>query len=282
MSVRASCIGRELSCAENVRVPLGFGDGPKWVCGPEMLARPCRVVSLGSAADDRYELGMHKLAGCQAYIVDPSLGAEAAAAFRRKIGVYRGVFNDTVGVGSAASPSALGKVPSFRLVGIRELLHDYYGWRGAGVSHGAGRHHNKGREKHGERHLSAIKIDIEGFEWGTLTELFRMCETDGLRLDLLNGRARDSKARTALRVTASLVTFESHPQSRCTLASRGRASARCTPHSARRSHAISSCSTRSPTCGGASTRLNETAVVAPLDMIVRSNHDCQVRAAAVH
>ena len=38
----------------------------------------------------------------------------------------------------------------------------------------------------GLERLVFVKIDIEGHEWTTLLTLFDMCETDGLRIDVLN------------------------------------------------------------------------------------------------
>ena len=166
----------DMTCVDEARIPLGVGDGPKWVCAPSALARPCAVVSLGSNYDDSYERGMHDAAGCHAYIVDPTLRAPHLAPFKKRVRQHGARVNASVGVGDAGSvvnavvPVGKGVINvSFPLVSVRSLLFDRYGWRPGQAGH-----------------LSAVKIDIEGHEWTTLLTLFDMCEHDGLRIDVLN------------------------------------------------------------------------------------------------
>lgn len=77
----------EILCAQEMRVPEQHGgEASKWMCGPNRLARgACRVLALGSNLDDRFEDGMHALAGCHSYIVDPTVkmvhGHKAVATF---------------------------------------------------------------------------------------------------------------------------------------------------------------------------------------------------------
>ena len=95
------------SCSDEERVPSDvLGDGPKWLCGPSQHRRlpdnggsgneaaaatevrqpPCRVFSGGSNFDDGLERGMFDLAGCEAYIIDPTLmPGERLTAFEARL-----------------------------------------------------------------------------------------------------------------------------------------------------------------------------------------------------
>lgn len=158
----------EFSCPLETRVPHAVGDGPKWVCGAELFPAPCRIVSLGSNFDDLFERGMATASGCSSYVVDPTLRANPAraAAFERGLGALRGSrLNTSVGVGSGTLDF---RGTAYPLVGIGTLLSDRFAGEPAPL------------------HLSVLKIDIEGEEFGVLRDVWSLCAKGKLALDQLN------------------------------------------------------------------------------------------------
>ena len=108
---------------------------------------PCQVVSLGSHFDDAFERGMHKLASCKSYVVDPTLQSNTKKlhAFERQLESYGASLNSSVGVGRA------GKVLRFNglkapLVSLETILRDRF--LGAPSAH-----------------ISVLKADIESAEY---------------------------------------------------------------------------------------------------------------------
>ena len=95
----------EYSCASESRVPgRVVGDGVKWLCAAALHPAPCQVVSLCSHFDDAFERGMHKLASCKSYVVDPTLQSNTKKlhAFERQLKSYGASLNNSVGVGRAS------------------------------------------------------------------------------------------------------------------------------------------------------------------------------------
>lgn len=156
----------EYSCDTEMRVPQQLGDGPKWMCGPA-YHRPCTMLSLGSDLDASFERGMHRLANCSTYIVDPTISsAPELVGFVEELAGIGAVLNTSIGVGRHGSKVRLMKERhATPLVGIRELLRERY----PGPT----------------RHLSIVKIDIEGAEYDTLRDLYQMCADGELSLDQL-------------------------------------------------------------------------------------------------
>lgn len=67
------------SCEALDRVPWLPGDGPKWMCGPDVLAnlKHCLVYSFGSNGDVTFERAIKQRApNCAIHTFDPSLNAE--------------------------------------------------------------------------------------------------------------------------------------------------------------------------------------------------------------
>jgi len=171
----------EYSCGSERRVPGRFGDGPKWLCGPKLLPAPCTVVSLGSSYDDAFERAVNEAVptGCPAYIVDPTLSPEFADKrggkgagrtelehFREGLSAINATLNGSVGIGrDGAMLSLMGVRKPLPLVGLRRLLLERYPGN--------------------KRHVSILKVDIEGAEYDVLREAYQMCADRELTLDMM-------------------------------------------------------------------------------------------------
>ena len=162
----------EYSCASESRVPANVvGDGAKWLCGAALHPAPCQVVSLGSNFDDAFERGMHKLANCKSYIVDPTLRVLQSSPnellhFQRQLKSYGASLNTSVGVGRAGEKLRFRglKAP---LVSLETLLRDRF--LGAPSAH-----------------VSVLKADIEGAEYDSLDDLWNLCASGWLTVDQVN------------------------------------------------------------------------------------------------
>ena len=174
----------DMMCADEARIPLGVGDGPKWVCGPSArvtLRRRVARLELRRLVRARHA----RRCGLPRVYRRSDLARAAPRSLQEEVRQHGARVNASVGVGDAGSvvnavvPVGKGVINvSFPLVSVRALLYDRYGWRPGQAGH-----------------LSAVKIDIEGHEWTTLLTLFDMCETDGLRIDVLNVELHLSPAR---------------------------------------------------------------------------------------
>lgn len=160
----------EYSCDATLRVPLVFGDGPKWMCGADLHGPSCSLVSLGSNYDASFERAMRPF-GCSAYVVDPTLAeSDRLVAFRRELSSIGARLNTSVGAGRDNTFARLmHRKEETRLVGMRRLLEDAYPRTAPATT----------------RHISVIKIDIEGAEYDVLPELFDMCTAGELSVDEL-------------------------------------------------------------------------------------------------
>ena len=160
------CVADERVPPFSAAAPSAIGDGPKWMCGPRAIPKPCRVVSLGSNADDLFERGLHALQGCVTLIVDPTMGAKAPA-FAARVADIGATLNATVGIGQSGhmGTSRMGHRGRFPLVSLSELLRDQYGVP--------------------PHHVAVLKVDIEGHEWATLLDVWRECEAGRLTIDHL-------------------------------------------------------------------------------------------------
>lgn len=162
----------EYSCASESRVPANVvGDGAKWLCAAALHPAPCQVVSIGSNFDDAFERGMHKLANCKSYIVDPTLPVLQSSTnellhFERQLKSYGASLNTSVGVGRAGEKLRLRglKAP---LVSLETLLRDRF--LGAPSTH-----------------ISVLKADIEGAEYESLDDLWNLCASGWLTIDQMN------------------------------------------------------------------------------------------------
>ena len=159
----------EHSCASESRVPARVvGDGAKWLCAAALHPPPCQVVSLGSDFDDAFERGMHKLASCKSYIVDPTLQSSTKKLldFERQLKSYGASLNGSVGVGRAGQVLRFNglKAP---LVSLETLLRDRF--LGAPSAH-----------------ISVLKADIESAEYESLHDLWNLCASGWLTVDQLN------------------------------------------------------------------------------------------------
>ena len=158
----------EFSCSEESRVPETLGDGPKWICGAAQLLEPCNLVSLGSNFDARFERAMHTIAGCHAYVVDPTLVGNRARLghFHKGLLALNATLNTSVGIGRHNSRVKLMQESrETRLVGVQELLRDRF----------PGPH----------RFVSVLKVDVEGSEYDVLNDVFRMCREGQLSIDVM-------------------------------------------------------------------------------------------------
>ena len=112
-----------------------------------MHPAPCQVVSLGSHFDDAFERGIHKLASCKSYVVDPTLqsNTKKVHAFERQLKSYGASLNNSVGVGRASKVLRFNglKAP---LVSLETNLRDRF--LGAMSAH-----------------ISVLKADIESAEY---------------------------------------------------------------------------------------------------------------------
>ena len=160
----------EFSCDDESRVPEILGDGPKWLCGAEHHPVPCTLVSLGSNFDIRFERAMRGIAGCSAYIVDPTLASggrkSRLAALSRELAALGAALNSSVGIGrNGATLKIMHENAATPLVGLRELLRDRY----PGAS----------------RHVSILKVDVEGAEYDVLRDVYQMCADGELTVDAM-------------------------------------------------------------------------------------------------
>ena len=162
----------EFACECDERVPTGVvGDGPKWLCGVNLLKSPCTVLSIGSNFDDRFERYLHRSAGCRSLIVDPTLKPQwRRRKFAKSIAAYGSSLNSSVGVGAqrGAGQSA-GIKSSFPLVTLRDIILDHYG-----------------AEPSTPLRLSVLKMDVEGHEYGALESVFELCAEGRISIDLLS------------------------------------------------------------------------------------------------
>ena len=156
------------SCDLEERLPTRLHDGPKWVCGAAFHPTPCNLVSLGSNFDASFERAMHEAAGCRRYIVDPTLAPfprklQAFSSSVEKIGAH---VNVSFGVGKDGTlVHIMLEKNKTRMVGLRRLLTERY----PGPT----------------RHISILKVDVEGAEYDVLRDAYRMCADGELTIDQL-------------------------------------------------------------------------------------------------
>ncbi|KAJ8599577.1 hypothetical protein CTAYLR_004672 [Chrysophaeum taylorii] len=154
----------ELSCVDERRIPKDvFGDGPKWLCAPQLLRGA--VVSLGSNFDDSFETGVAALTtGGEIYVVDPTLqdfGAARVDSFRKKLQAYGATLNETVGVGEGTLVSArTGR--AYPLVPLGRIIEDLRLSR-----------------------VAILKMDVEGAEYAAMRDVAAMCDARTLAIDQL-------------------------------------------------------------------------------------------------
>ena len=108
---------------------------------------------------------MHRLANCSAYIVDPTLAMETEHEQGYGIpGRLRPLVLPTqVLVANGATVKLMREHTYTRLVGLRELLRDRF----PGV----------------HRHISILKVDVEGAEYDALADAYQMCADGELSID---------------------------------------------------------------------------------------------------
>jgi hypothetical protein len=107
-------------------MPGIIGDGAKWLCGATLHPQPCRILSLGSNFDDRFERSMYDAVSCASHIVDPTLRSDHSrnvSDFEGRIASYHATLNRSVGVGHGQLHHRGGSAP---LVSLRALLRDRY------------------------------------------------------------------------------------------------------------------------------------------------------------
>jgi len=140
-----------LSCERVDRVGR-LGDGGKYVCNGDLLARrPCVVYSFGGSDDLSFELEMNASFGCTTRTFDPTPGL----AERMQPQLKPGMTYHAVGLGpttldpSASDPYALrmGEV-TVRTRSLSSIAGEL-----------------------GDSHVDLLKIDIEGGEWSALPQL---------------------------------------------------------------------------------------------------------------
>jgi hypothetical protein len=126
-----------------------IGDGGKWVCGMRRFSegRQCLVYSLGSAGDTTFEEEFLNRTECEVHTFDPSLPPDTQDAVLGREGL---IFH-SVGIGGAQyrqlssdAPESSSNVQSLQAV-MEGLGHVW---------------------------LDVLKIDIEGHEWGLLSEYY--------------------------------------------------------------------------------------------------------------
>ena len=157
------------ACDHDERVPALLHDGPKWMCGAAYHPAPCTLVSLGSNFDDRFERAMYAAAGCRSYIVDPTLAQHPKKlnAFSSSLAASIGAsVNASFGVGKDGDLlNIMGMKSKTPLLGLRRLLIERY----PGPT----------------RHVSVLKVDVEGAEYDVLRDAYRMCADGELSVDQL-------------------------------------------------------------------------------------------------
>lgn len=129
------------SCESKERVGsahrnIAWGDGPKFMCGVDVLNQPCLVYSVGSNNDIQFEESMHNLTRCEIHTFDPTLKAP----FK---GGAISTFHD-IGL-NGSRPQSFKVAPLLAI--IRDLHHD-------------------------GRRIDVLKIDCEGCEFGGLDPVF--------------------------------------------------------------------------------------------------------------
>ena len=79
----------------------GYGDGPKWICGLNLIRPPCLLFSLGSKCQFDFEDAVRKLPGssqCDLHIYDPFVSCDGTKIAKEKYNAtfhYEGVGNVT-------------------------------------------------------------------------------------------------------------------------------------------------------------------------------------------
>lgn len=145
-----------------------FGDGPKFVCGVDVIARKakeqkggCLIYSVGSNNDVRFERAVHDfMPGCEVHTFDPTLedegfvGGEYATFHPWGLGTDGGNEGETM-----HNRKNKGRRKSFETI-MREL-------------------------GHGNRTIDILKIDCQGCEYAAMPPLFQLMAEGRVRVDQL-------------------------------------------------------------------------------------------------
>lgn len=144
-----------------------FGDGPKWVCGLDVLAvnRSCLVYSIGSHNDYGFEMAVKTVhPHCEIHTFDPTLGMVPGDGGATFLGATYSQFHD-VGLGEQPGLGATDREAWRRK--LRPLL-DIMGELG-----------------HAGRTIDILKIDCESCEWTALKPAFAALAEGRLRIGQL-------------------------------------------------------------------------------------------------
>jgi len=143
------------SCESRERMPhqiqVGWGDGPKWVCGVAALDAldSCLIYSFGSNAETSFEKAMKQRAPrCEIHTFDPTLSA-AQYAEMRKVEQQGALRFTPVGISDRDAPFRINN----RTFAAKTL---------ASI---------RGSLGHSNRSLDLLKVDVEGAEYRVFDSL---------------------------------------------------------------------------------------------------------------
>ncbi|XRB17811.1 methyltransferase domain-containing protein [Pseudoscourfieldia marina] len=150
------------SCSTLERVPYVSGDGPKFLCGLDVVGSDegdCLVFSLGSNADTQFENAVHKRRPkCAIHTFDPTLDDQKKRFVRKEQerGILR--FHEVGGGGESRSHP-------FPVESVESLLSRVLP--------------NQTTRSVASTTIDLLKMDIEGFEYETISKALRNCNTRG-------------------------------------------------------------------------------------------------------
>lgn len=172
----ASCFSEERFGSDSDVRYEAFGDGPKFVCGVDVLAQKakllgknCLVYSVGSNNDVRFEKSVHThITGCEIHTFDPTLtdtpfvGGEYATFHPWGLGTDGGKEGNTM-----HTRKDEGERMSFQTI-IQKLGHT-------------------------NRTIDILKIDCQGCEYAAMPPLFELIASGSVRVDQVLIELHDTK-----------------------------------------------------------------------------------------
>ena len=181
-----------VACPEVQRVPRpsvqlqGAYKTRKSLCAPDLISRPCKLVSLGCHFQDEEALQ------CRSVIVDPSLDeahssrSNIAHASGKRVARRGDVVNRSVGIGIGKLDVAGKSLP---LVNLRTLLGALQQGSKPFFLSPRARHMGASCAKHAVSPRGApidvLNVDIDGSEYDVVPEIYALCKSGMLTVDQL-------------------------------------------------------------------------------------------------